>query len=643
MMGDNDHLPVSDNPRKRAAPEESSPEKKPLNLKGTQFAMPTPPTTDDSSNTSPTCSTETAQREASPAESISTLSSMDITGSNTIAGTAATALGSTQPPKKRRKLTPTEKLAEQQEKGSKARDRAEQKAQRDEEKRVKDEEKQRKAGEREAKKREKDIEEQRKQDEKLKKEQKQMRLGAFFPPSATPAKPLAPRAAAENSPFARRKSLSLEPYDAIADLIRKSQSPAKRTPQAQSAVKEETPAPAPPPQPTATDYQKYFLPFELPSNSTLAPLYSLSDHDDLAYLQGIFDAEVQKDSLYDDHEDLGLAKPAVSVGLSRIFGTDSSSRQGVPRGIRIPAVREIAERAQGTSQRPIDLTDDFHAQFDPNFALKPVSYRHIQFDEDVRPPYLGTFTKIRSPRVSSKVRRNPFTRARVDTDYDYDSEQEWEEPEEGEELLDDEEEEAESQGDADEMVAFLDDEDDLRQKRKAVTNDLQPVSTGLCWEDEAGEIVVESIETAEEPKTAKKPMRGMRIGVLLPGFTGQTIDPFSTAYWTNDMAPPGLPVADTPRFLTTPSRPPLQERTNSNGTLAAHDLLGAAEGEKGPITSVAATQGAKPGPKPQAKTLSKEDLEEFKEAVVNSPLGKLDLCKGLKSRYVLIPFLSDRL
>ena len=55
---------------------------------------------------------------------------------------------------------------------------------------------------------------------------------------------------------------------------------------------------------------------------------------------------------------------------------------------------------------------------------------------------------------------------------------------------------------------------------------------------------------------------------------------------------------------------------------------------KGPITSVAATQGSKVSRKATPKTLSKEDLDEFKEAVVGSQLGKADLMKGLKARYV---------
>lgn len=129
-------------------------------------------------------------------------------------------------------------------------------------------------------------------------------------------------------------------------------------------------------------------------------------------------------------------------------------------------------------------------------------------------------------------------------------------------------------------------------------------------------------------------MSDMRIGVLLPDFKGGSIDPFSTVYWQGDMAPPAVPVTTDPlaRLIASAGRPPLQDRANTNGTTPSQSLIGAAAGEKGPITSTAAMQGPKRGPKPKPKTLSKEDLEEFKEAVVGSPLGRLDLQKGLKAR-----------
>ncbi|TKA69696.1 hypothetical protein B0A55_07858 [Friedmanniomyces simplex] len=615
-MEDIDSSPTSPNPRKRAAPDEASPDRKPLNLKGTQFVMPTPTDTEDSSNPSPVGSLA-HQREASPALSISTMTSVEIVGSNAMgegdASGTPTASNAKPPPAKRRKLTPSEKLDKTREKEAKENERAEQKARKDEEKRVKDEEKRQKAEEREAKKREKELEEQRKEDAKLKKERSQMRLASFF--GAKPATPGKPATAnGSESVSARRKSLSLEPFDAVANQIRRSESPTKGAPPPQA-----TAAPTPLPvatKPTVSDYRKYFLPFEVRPHTTLAPTYNIPNPDDLAYWQGDYDSDM-KDPTFREKVDLGLVEPTAVV--------DNLFERNTRRGLPLPSMRALVDRIQGSSKEPIDLTQEGPAQQQPlEAAMQQVTRRYLHFEVDVRPPYFGTYTQIKSPRTTRHLMLNPFSRARKDTDYDYDSEAEWEEPEEGDDDVGDEEEEAESLGDADEMDGFLDDEDDsAKNKRKLITGDLQPNCTGLCWENDAN-VILQSIEGVDTAGTPKE-MHGMRTGILLPGFSGQTIDPFSTTYWAHEMAPPSVPISDAP------ARPPLQER-HSNGSLTQKSLLGAAEGEKGPITSAAASQGAKRGPKAQPKVLSKEDLDEFKDAVVGSALGKVELAKGLKTR-----------
>ncbi|KAK5119872.1 hypothetical protein LTR85_007198 [Meristemomyces frigidus] len=623
-MEDIDSSPTSPNPLKRAAPDEGTPGRKPLNLKGTQFVMPTPPDTEGSSN----ASAGEQDRAGSPAPStISSLSSLEVVSTTHVQSAGTPSSTVKQPPAKRRKLTPSEKLDKQREKEANEQEKAEQKAKKeeekarkDDEKRAKDEEKRKKAEEREAKKREKELEEQRKSEGKLKKERSQMRLGAFFDAKAvTPAKSSAAGNGASNE-SARRKSLSLEPFEAVANQIRKSASPTK----SQSVPASEQKVATVSTKPSVSQYHKFFLPFELPTHSSLAQTFNIPNPDDLAYWQGAFDDEL-KDPSFQEKVDLGLIEPAAVVDHMFRAGDEA------PRGVKQPNLRSLVDQLRGTSHRPIDLTQIAPSQA-PVHALQNVSRRHLQFDEDVRPPYFGTYTKIKSPRSSRRLMLNPFGRERPDTDYDYDSEAEWEEPEEGEDILGDEEDEAESNSDPDEMDAFLDDEEDaLRSKRKMITGDLQPTTTGLCWEN-AGGTVVQSIEDDEFIGTPKA-MQGMRLGVLLTGFSGQTIDPFSTAYWATDMAPPAVPIADAPRSTLLPiaARPPLQER-HSNGSLS-QSLLGAAEGEKGPITSVVASQAIKRGPKAQPKTLSKEDLDEFKEAVIGSPVAKIELCKALKSRF----------
>ncbi|KAK3065920.1 hypothetical protein LTR53_017886, partial [Teratosphaeriaceae sp. CCFEE 6253] len=243
-MEDIDTSPTPPKPRKRAAPEDDSPGKKPLNLKGSQFVMPTPP------ETSPTNSAE--QREGSPALSISTMTSFEFTGSNA-PGVQTAPPSSHPPPAKKRKLTSSEKLDKVREKEAKEKEKAEQKARKedervrkDEEKRVKDEEKRAKAEERDAKKREKEMEEERKEQEKVKKDRSQLRLASFF--GAKPGTPAGKAADAADGgiSLARRKSLSLEPFDAVADQLgaKSSASPAKgATPQ--SALAEALTAPIP--------------------------------------------------------------------------------------------------------------------------------------------------------------------------------------------------------------------------------------------------------------------------------------------------------------------------------------------------------------------------------------------------------------
>jgi hypothetical protein len=84
----------------------------------------------------------------------------------------------------------------------------------------------------------------------------------------------------------------------------------------------------------------------------------------------------------------------------------------------------------------------------------------------------------------TKLARNPFRRDLPNTNYDYDSEAEWVEDEDAEDLKSEDEEE-EAEDDDEDMDKFLDDENDetTSSRRLVVQGDLEPVSTGLCWED----------------------------------------------------------------------------------------------------------------------------------------------------------------
>lgn len=613
--------PPSPNPRKRPAQDQHSPSKKPLNLRGDQFIMPTPPDTD---NSSPANNND---RQGSPESSVlsSVGDSPEATAPTSTTKHSASDSISTafaQPPAKRRKITLAEKAEKERLKAVNDRAKAEAKAKKDEEKRAKDEEKRKKAEEREAKKREKELDKERAKQAQLKKQQSQMRLGAFFQKPATPVKQDESGAAVEGTAgSARRKSLSLEPFDAVAEQIRKDQGTGKGTPKI--AEKQ-----------ARSDYHKFFLPFELPSHCTLAPtLHSNTSQRDADVAQAAFDSELVDPSLQEKY-DLGLVSSYASLEAQ-------FANERVERGLSVPSVVELIKSVNGSSsQQPIDLTREKAAEHCID-VLRSLPMRHLHFAEDVRPAYYGSYTKLRSPRAARKLRRNPFARERKDTDYDYDSEAEWEEGEEGgEDIFSDGEDDAESQGDA-EDAEFLDDEEDvLKNKRKTIVTDLIPVSTGLCWQNSNGKL-----EPSTENANPAKDLTGMSMGFLLPGSTATSIDPFSTVYWqptqtpalsTNQPSTTNNPTTH-PLMIGTmpPPRQPLQSRTPNN-IQPSLPLIGAAEGMKGPIdslpTSSTQTQQNR-GRKPAPKTLSEDELAAFRDAVVGSGLNKADLSKGLKTRF----------
>ncbi|KTW29806.1 hypothetical protein T552_01011 [Pneumocystis carinii B80] len=114
--------------------------------------------------------------------------------------------------------------------------------------------------------------------------------------------------------------------------------------------------------------------------------------------------------------------------------------------------------------------------------LKIFPMKLLQFKEDVRPPYYGTFSKssfILTPRNPFKIDKGLFN-------YDYDSEAEWIEEEEGEDIdnMDDseEEEEAAALKEDEDDRDFLDDEGESNNTKKKVIVNLIPSVKGLYWQ-----------------------------------------------------------------------------------------------------------------------------------------------------------------
>jgi len=199
-----------------------------------------------------------------------------------------------------------------------------------------------------------------------------------------------------------------------------------------------------------------------------------------------------------------------------------------------------------TVKELISLINENPDSTSPYRFLKQIPRKHLQYAEDVRPAYNGTFT-----RRTKLTPRNPFKRDPDTFAYDYDSEAEWEfEPEDGENLDDesnaDDDEMGSMMGDSgdEEDRAFLDDEDeeDGATKTKGKSGmgkrfaaPLLPVIKGVCWE-------TNGVQRDEV-------LAGMRATRLLFDGKGdsldESIDPFSSKYWVvAEMLPPPAPKLD---------------------------------------------------------------------------------------------------
>lgn len=246
----------------------------------------------------------------------------------------------------------------------------------------------------------------------------------------------------------------------------------------------------------ASEYERLFPPYFVPSYTNLAPQSQFSrDRDSLKFAQDRID------------EGLGSGLGTESENFApvfdpiKLFHMSPHHWSGNHRRRRF-SVKEIVDRIHGTAQRPIDLTDAESKKpfLNPTDLLKCFTVKYLKFAEDFRPPYIGTYSKICAPSEGSKLSRNPFAKTLPATNYDYDSEAEWEEPGEGEDLDSEGEEEAGEDEDDDEMEGFLDDEEGNEMvragnlKNRSLNGDLEPLCTGLCWENAPDQGVLNSIE-----------------------------------------------------------------------------------------------------------------------------------------------------
>lgn len=433
---------------------------------------------------------ESPQKPASLELSSQPVSSLNLQQTQVQPANAFAAMNGTQePPRKRAKLSKEEQLdaalkrrvaaAEKAiEKERKDKERAELAAKREAEKAAKEQEKAEKEAEREAEKKRKEAEKDEKriarekeaekreeakkakedekkrkeeekrkaEEEKAKKEGKQQKLNAFF------MKPASKNASAGSSPTKTAKAASSE----------------KETAKSEEEKRLE-------------EYEKTFPAFFVQNNVTLAPITRAER--DAGATQRL---ENNIDDFLSGRKSLDLPK---RFSVTEAFNMPSicfPQRGRAP----IPVKSIMASILGATSSKPIDLSiDAYNAQIrSTRNQLKSVKYKFLKFAEDVRPPYVGTYTK--EPHCGFKrLARNPMQRELPGVDYDYDSEAEWEPPGEDEEELGSEDED-EEEGDVEDFDGFLDDaEDELTRNRKmgVGVSELEPISSGLCWEDERGQ------------------------------------------------------------------------------------------------------------------------------------------------------------
>lgn len=292
----------------------------------------------------------------------------------------------------------------------------------------------------------KEEEKRKKEEEKKKKDASQMRLNSFF------KKPSAPKNDAA----------------AVAD-VEKGVTP--NTLKSMSQVEDKPPGK----KAEVSDYDKIFPPFFVQSNVTVAP-YSRFARDE----RGLESLQSKLDQYITQQAQLPKPKSWDASELFHIPEYALLQRRGKP----VVPVRHIMNQLEGLGDhaRPIDLTSQSTQIQRRRDLLKSVRLKYLKYYEDVRPPYSGTYSKTPSSGIA-RLARNPFKRDLPDTNYDYDSEAEWEEPEEGEDLGSEGEDEEEPE-DGEDLDGFLDDEnDEVMQSRLAIPKELEPVSTGLCFED----------------------------------------------------------------------------------------------------------------------------------------------------------------
>ena len=394
-----------------------------------------------------------------------------------------------------------------------------------------------------------------------------------------------------------------------------------------------------------SEYEKAFPPFFLHAHTTIAPSS-----------QFVCDAERTEWALAQIEKGTGDGSQVPGNSskinspkrtLDEVFSPLQGKRR--KRYVEPTTVKNIIAQIHGSAANPIDLTSGKAlTPKTPLEILRKIPVKYLRYAEDVRPPYIGTYTKAPLGHSMSKICRSPFTRALPTVNYDYDSEAEWEEPEEGEELGSEGEEEGDDD-EGDDMEGFLDDGDvdGNGPKRRHIMGDMEPISSGLHWETSSPTAGVQI-----PFGTATIDLAPFRMDTLLsrpsflPPFNSRAdhmkpvdpiipIDPYSTSYWQPATpSPSSSNHATATATMAPPPRVPLHTLKGPNNMCSLSTSLAASDANVKPQATTRATAATKGKNQAPSKPISPELLEDFKRAIGGSDLTKAGLVEVLKKRFV---------
>lgn len=252
-----------------------------------------------------------------------------------------------------------------------------------------------------------------------------------------------------------------------------------------------------------SDFDSTFLPFVVKARSTLAPINRFKPSTPLP--------EPKINSRLDLTKEEALRDMLQTVPRHRMLARNNAHPQ--PKLSVRETMAQIGEYvAMGAEAQYDELRRRLQSR-------TQVQLKHLQFHEDHRPGYVGTWTK-RSKLVAP---RTPFEQDRSTLNYDIDSEEEWEEDDPDAEALggSDEEDDAGSEADSEVNSWLADDEEPLEFEEGFEGDEPMPMLLdGEEDEDEALRMARRRVEDRERKKKmvsegAKKKLPGKLVPVSL--------------------------------------------------------------------------------------------------------------------------------